>query len=419
MGISMEHRLLVLGSLDEFVLLVQRAKARGYYVAVCDKYIDGPAKKYADAAYHIDVNQVEEIVQLCKRERIDGIIGSFSDLLFERITEIADRANLKWYLKPDALKYYRKKDEAKILFSRIGIKTPRFMTVDKSFTDEQVSQMVFPLVIKPIGGYGSKGVYVVHSAKEIHEKYNDVAERFGGDKIIVEEYCEGHEYNLMAWLTEGELYLISIADRDRNPQRGERVSLLNRVVYPAKNICKVYEEACSVLRAFVKATGQKNGPISMQFFYNENGVVVCEIAGRIFGYEHEMVNYCSGLEIENLLLDYVYDEEKLKKTLQNHNAFFEKHCAGLYFVAKHGEVVSDLSAAQELQNDSHVIGSILFYKEGDTVDNYSSKPYFARYYISAVTREELDQVTEMFFNKMTVRSINMNNIVEELTMEKY
>ena len=42
------HRLVILGSMDEFVNLVELAKKRGIYTIVCDGYEDGPAKAHAD-----------------------------------------------------------------------------------------------------------------------------------------------------------------------------------------------------------------------------------------------------------------------------------------------------------------------------------------------------------------------------------
>ena len=38
----MERRLMILGSMDEFVGLVKKAKQRGIYTVVCDSYPDGP-----------------------------------------------------------------------------------------------------------------------------------------------------------------------------------------------------------------------------------------------------------------------------------------------------------------------------------------------------------------------------------------
>lgn len=411
-------RILILGSLVEFIELVKCAKRRGYYTVVCDGYKDGPAKEYADKAYTIDVRDVDSISKICIEENIDGIMGSFSDLLFEQISKIADQVGLKWYVKPDELKYYREKNETKALLSKLGVRVPKNCILSRNFKDDELTGFQFPLVIKPINGYGSKGIFVINSIEEIRRNYDSVIKRATIDRIQVEEYSTGREYNMMTWLVDGKVHVISIADREKNPQIGNMIPLLNRVVYPAKNIHEIIGEATAVLQKFAAATGQTEGALSMQFFYNEHGVEVCEIAGRLFGYEHEMVTNCSGLKIEDLLLDYVYEPAELERKLKDHSPFFEKQCAGLYFVGKQDAEISNQSIIGKLAEDKHVVECNIFYKEGEFVDNYSSKPYLARYYIMAESREELDETTEIFFNNFKVYDRNGDNIAIQHVLEK-
>ena len=97
----MKHRLLILGTLGEFVQLVKKSKERGYYTIVCDGYPDGPARQYADASYVIPVTDIDAVAELCQKEKVDGIITSFSDLLMECMVKIAEKAGLPCYLKPE------------------------------------------------------------------------------------------------------------------------------------------------------------------------------------------------------------------------------------------------------------------------------------------------------------------------------
>ena len=91
------HRLVILGSMDEFVDLVECAKKRGIYTIVCDGYEDGPAKAHADKAYLEDVRHTDAIAEICRKEQADGIIASFSDLLAECMIDIADAAGLYFH----------------------------------------------------------------------------------------------------------------------------------------------------------------------------------------------------------------------------------------------------------------------------------------------------------------------------------
>ena len=415
----MKKRLMIIGSLIEFVELIKLAKKRGYYTIVCDGYKDGPGKKYADKSYDVDIRNVNEIAEICKKEKIDGIIGSFSDIIFEQITQIADKANLKWYVKPKKLKYYREKDEAKKILNEMNIKTAKFVTLRKEFKDEELSAFHFPVIVKPVNGWGSKGIYVCKNIDEIRKKIDNVTFRYNEQEIFIEEYIDFHEYNMQTWLKNGKVYVLGIADRDRNEQEGDEIKVLNRVLYPAFNIKKVYNKASEILQKFADYTGQKDGALSMQFFYDDinDEIIVCEIAGRFLGYEHELIKKCGGIDIEELLLDYAFDEEALNNKLENNNPFFEKYSAGLYFHGKDKMEIANMDSVYEIENLKHVDEMLLFYNVGEKIDNNSSKSYFARYYISADSREEIDEVTKKAFDLMNVTTKEGKSVVYKNELE--
>lgn len=412
------HRLVVIGSLTENVQLVRKAKARGYYTIVCDGYKNGPAKKEADKSYDIDVRDTDAIASMCREEKADGIIGSFSDLILEQITRIAARAGLKWYLKPEQIPQYREKNVAKDILRKLDVRTPDYVLLSGNFRDEELDGLRYPLVVKPVNGWGSKGIFVAHSIEDIRNGFEEAASRQTMNELEAEEYSRGREYNMMTWVIDGQVHVISIADREKNPQEGDRIPLLNRIVYPARDIRKVCGEATEVLRKFISVTGQKNGALCMQFFYNEGGVEVCEIAGRLFGYEHEMVTICSGFDIEDMLLNYVYDENALEKMFCGHTPCFTKCCEGIYFVGKQGRTIKDQRVADELAEDPHVLEAIKYYRDGEKIDNYGPNPYLVRYYIAAESRQELDRIAAEFFEKMYIEDTEGENCCERFWLEQ-
>lgn len=161
------HRLVILGSMDEFVDLVECAKKRGIYTIVCDGYEDGPAKAHADKAYLEDVRHTDAIAEICKREQADGIIASFSDLLAECMIDIADAAGLPSYLKPEGERFLREKPLMKQMFQELGIASPRYKKIRLDTLEEDFVDMAFPCVIKPVNGYGSHGVFVANSIEDV------------------------------------------------------------------------------------------------------------------------------------------------------------------------------------------------------------------------------------------------------------
>lgn len=69
------------------------------------------------------------------------------------------------------------------------------------------------------------------------------------------------------------------------------------------------KSATDILQNYIRYTGQTEGALSMQFFWKPGrGIQVCEIAGRFFGYEHELTDMVYGFQTEELLLDYLYEK---------------------------------------------------------------------------------------------------------------
>ena len=173
----MTHKVLILGSLGEFVTLVKKAKEMGYDTVVCDGYENGPARKYADASYVIPVTDIQAVADLCIREKVDGIITSFSDLLLECMVKIADKAGLPCYLKPYQLPWYRDKSVCRETLKDLGLPGPGFAKLPVKLIKEEkfkeieecISSLRYPLISKPMDRYGSRGIFIIHNREELQQ----------------------------------------------------------------------------------------------------------------------------------------------------------------------------------------------------------------------------------------------------------
>ena len=68
--------------------------------------------------------------------------------------------------------------------------------------------------------------------------------------------------------------------------------------------------------------------------------------------------------------------------------------------------IHDLSVPQELSLHSAVIKPWIFYKNGEGIVKHGPNPYVVLYYIVAENYNELDQITDEFYSKMTIKSDN-------------
>ena len=424
----MKHKVLILGTLGEFTELVKKAKEKGYETVVCDGYADGIARTYADKAYTIPVTDVDAIALMCREEGVDGIITSFSDLLLECMVKIADKAGLPCYLKPEQLSWYRDKSACRDVLDKLGLPAPGFRKISvellKQGSEEEIQQSIanlqYPLISKPLDKYGSRGIFIIHHSDEVRKKALQTAEYTDCQEILVEEYNDGYEFNMMTWVMDGKVNVISIADREKTEMEEGMLPLSTRNVYPSRFLTEVEKSATDILQNYIRYTGQTEGALSMQFFWKAGeGIQVCEIAARFFGYEHELTDMVYRFNMEELLLNYVYDNEYVTKMLEAQDIRKPlMHGAVLYF---HGRLkqIQEQQAAYELAEDKAVVKPWIFYEAGEEVVAYGPNPYLALYYIEAGSREELDEISRDFFEKMSMTDPDGEEIVFQNKIPKY
>lgn len=401
---SLSPRLLILGSMDEFCTLAKRARERGCWVVVADGYPDGPARAFADEEYSVDIRNYDAVASLCRNQQIDALVTSFSDILFESGCRSAHTAGLPSTCSLASLDYLRNKDLMKRMFCELGIPHPESKTLDANYAEGALEDLRFPCVVKPVDGYGS---YDVHVAPSPTDAKNYLQHMFseGASRVLVEEYDTGHEFNMMCWVHEGVVQVLSIADREKTWRGACEVPHVSRIVYPSRFCTEVIEEASRYAQNIADYLALRNSPLCVQFFWSpDKGVRLCEAAGRIFGYEHELLEHASGLAVEDLLLDLALGQDCGARLARHNPLGFARNCCGVYFHT-HGGTVGSLETARRAIEVAGATEWIIYYDEGDLMtEGRGSKPYVARAFLEAPTREALDATTQEIFDSFSVKS---------------
>ena len=393
-----DKRLLILGALEEFVPLVEYASKKGVTCVVADGNKNAPAKlcalKCGGAAYDVDIRDFKAVADIAREEKVSAITTAYSDLLLECMVHIADLAGLPCHLVPDQLDFYRNKSYMREMLDVLGIPGPVNATVQKDFSDEVLSDIKFPVVIKPLDLYGSRGMRIVKTPNDIRSHFDSCIKGSSSKNLLVEEYDPDHEFNIQGWVRHGKVHILGLADREKTQVDPAKIPISTRNIYPSRLMEPVYEGAKDILQKYIGLSGQTEGPIAMQFYWGpERGIMVGEIAARFLGYEHELIEYANGFCIEELLTDAAFFDDEIDAFLKKGNVFGNRSAAVLYFHAKDG-IVGDISAAEGIINRPDVKYGKVFYKKGERIGSPQSQPYAARYYIVCDTREEVDKLSD-------------------------
>lgn len=422
LNIGAGHRLIILGSMDEFCELVRRAREYGIYTIVVDGYEDGPAKRLADRSYTIDPRDTGAIVRLCVEERADAVFGTFSDLLAECMVNISAAAGLPCYATPERFLPLRQKPHMKKMFRTLGIASAPSCVLHPGFDDAELGAVGFPCVVKPSNGYGSRGVYIASDASFIRTRFDEISSySTGTDCIVAERYNGGYEMNMMCWIVDGHAVVLSIADREKTRLNDYDIPFVSRIVYPSVFTESLASEARGIVQRIADYTGIVNGPVCMQFFYTPGkGIEVCEVAGRIFGYEHELLALAGGPEVEEVILAHLFDHTSLRAMLAHHDCRLPRVSSGLYFHGWAGRTVADLSPARSAATAPNVVEFLPYYEPGDTVSHgVGAKPYVLRYYLASSHRAQIDASSRVLFDSVKVLDVDGENLLYRNELTRY
>ena len=117
-----------------------------------------------------------------------------------------------------------------------------------------------------------------------------------------------------------------------------------------------------------------------------------------------MLEYATNgsLTVEDLLIDTVYDVDNLKVRLAGHDPHLQRTSCGLFWHGREGKI-SQMGGFPEVGRDECAVDTLEYYAVSDVVHK-GEQPYVVRSYIVAPRREELDELTDTFFDSALMRN---------------
>jgi len=202
--------------------------------------------KLADVV-DIEVNEIDKLVEFAKGENIDLTIVGPEVPLVLGITDKFEENGLKIFgpNKKCAL-LEGSKAFSKDFMIRHNIPTAKYMEfTDINLAKEKVGIYGYPVVIKADGLAAGKGVVIVNDEKEALSTLEEMMKdkKFGeaGDKVVVEEFLQGIETSILAFV-DGEAIVPMVSakdhknifDNDKGPNTGGMGTYSPSLIYDEK-----------------------------------------------------------------------------------------------------------------------------------------------------------------------------------------
>ncbi|ANP57079.1 dehydrogenase [Streptomyces griseochromogenes] len=200
------------------------------------------------------------MADIAARNTVAGVV-TWSDPGVEAVSRLAARHGLR-APSPAAATVARDKFRMRESLKDRPDLIPRYARV-RTWDEaaKAAAEIGYPLILKPVTGNGSKGIYTVHGEdglrpafEELHRYVQPSVDRLftGHDgEILVEEFLTGTEHSVEGWVQGGEVYFAGVTDKTTTPD----FHLETGHVFPSALPAEALESVHALTRAVVAAFG--------------------------------------------------------------------------------------------------------------------------------------------------------------------
>lgn len=281
-------RILIIGAgfLQDFV--IQKAVSMGYETLAVDA--NPNAIGFLHAHKHAVINIVDEEACLAyaQREKIDGIATAATDFGVLSTAYVANQMRLPG-LNYDVAQLIKNKYRVrKRLFEQHVDDTEQVYEVD-GITDIDLiaNTLVYPVMVKPCDGSGSRGTSRVDKADDLYPACENAMKVSITHRAVIETFITGREYGVESIVVNGEISVLGIMRKwmTNPPYYAE----LGHAI-PASLPVAIENKVRDCIRKAIKALGINFGPVNMDMIITADGkVYIIDIGARMGG---NMIGAC-------------------------------------------------------------------------------------------------------------------------------
>lgn len=298
--------LVLAGGLSQIELLNQ-LKARNITTVLADGNANALARPYADIFYQLPIFDIEAVKEVALKEKVDFLITVCADQVLLVVAQVSEMLGLPWYIDYKTAQLVSDKKYMKKIFWENNIPTSRYVEMMELDWDE-IQHLQYPLVVKPVDAYSSKGVRKALNADELAVYFAEASRisRTGG--VIVEEFVAGTEISVDIYVEDGVAKLLCVSNSEKISSEDRFIIFRGR--YPVAASEAVMEQIRQVAQQIADAFGLKNCPMLIQMINDGKKVSVLEFCARTGGnMKYMLIKRACGFDVIKAVIDLTLGEK--------------------------------------------------------------------------------------------------------------
>lgn len=208
----MKHKLAIIGSGRMAWIVGGNAREMGVETYCFSNAVTPYIKDNVDHFIDISIYEKDKIVEICKENGVNGVLAT-TELTVAIASYIAEKLGspgIPYDIASVITDKYRNR------IACIGVQElsqPAFYRIKEPCELLKVT-CSYPVIVKPIGKGGKKGITVVNSAQELSSAYQYAKENSGDAPIIIEQFISGgQEYSVESLSCKGKHYIVQVTEK--------------------------------------------------------------------------------------------------------------------------------------------------------------------------------------------------------------
>ena len=379
--------MLFLGGAYSQVPAIKYASRQGYYVITVDYLPDNPGHKLSDEYHNISTREVEKIVDLAKRLKIDAISAYASDPAAPTAAYVSEKMSLKGggY---SAVKVLSDKGLFRQFLIDNGFLSPWYVIGERL---EDFGNPEERAVLKPADSSGSKGIAIVKNRRELEKHFTEAKNISRNGQVIVEQYIEkkGPQIHGEGFVLNRELVFLTLGDQYFSPVNP--VAPFSTIV-PSLAHQDVMSRAKAMVQEALTRVGFDTGGINVEIIRDKNDqLYILEIGARNGGnFMPQLMLYATGFDLIKANVDALFDKSLTYVTKQP--------APGTYYVqlilhASREGYLKEINLPNQLREN--IVEEVIYYEKGTKIDYYKNSRNVVGVMILKVSNEE---ERDIYFN---------------------
>jgi len=353
--------ILIFGAGINQVELIREANKLGVISIVIDPTVNPPGKKEASFYYQVGGNDYKTTKEIAIKHSVDGIVTGQMEKPMRLMAKLANELDFI-FPKPEIIEKSLNKALMKNAFISHKIPCARGKVFKKNelISKEISNDLNFPLIIKPIDAFSSRGVLRVNNYKEIGVFEEEVRSFSSDSSILVEEFLEGREFSIESITYKGKSTVIQVTEKFITPYPNT-VEMAH--LQPARISELEKREIESLVKNTINAIGINNSASHTEIMLTDKGSYVIEIGARLGGdfISSYLTKASTGISMDKATIQIALGfKPDLRPTS-------DKYSMIKYIKLEEGKRVKQINSLNDFEFIDGFVFSKVFVKQGDKI----------------------------------------------------